>query len=326
MAQLFPDESLVDSPGCRFNIALSVDLDEWYHSQRWLDGEQSVRLPDRRALFRRIYSADRPCGEILGPTRQLLQLFRRFEVKCTFFALGEIAEWYPDLIREIASQGHEIGSHGLNHVDMTVLGPETFRQHLRETGDALQRLTGERPTGFRAPNLVYEPWATRILEAEGFLYDSSVVASRAFGGKYRGWKNAPTSPYHPAYSDIAKRGDAKLFELPLPPVPLIRLPAGSGIMTRAFGRAWTLTGLCHALRNGHTGYYCHPWEVGPRPLACPRTLKSRVFFRRTGPWMLRTLENLLERFASRIVPCHRCALDVDPGPVLIEESTSQGLR
>ena len=56
-------------------LALSVDLDEWYHSRRWVDGEQAVAVPDTTALFRRLYGRDRPIGEVVGPTHDLLALF-----------------------------------------------------------------------------------------------------------------------------------------------------------------------------------------------------------------------------------------------------------
>src|SRR5262245_6968658 len=206
-----------------FGLGLSVDLDEWYHSRRWVDGGQAHSLPDTRALFRRLYNSDRPAGEVIAPTRALLDLFDRHRCRVTFFILGEIAEWYPDLVREIARRGHEIGSHGEHHVDMTVLGPDRFARDLETAAARLERLVGQRPVGYRAPNLVYAPWATRILEDHGFIYDATVAVSRPIAGKYKGWSRAPAHPYHPSYDDIARPGDARLVELPLPAFPVLRL-------------------------------------------------------------------------------------------------------
>ena len=87
-------------------LVLSVDLDEWYHSRRWVDGRQAHGVVDNRELFQRLYGADRPAGEIIPPARALLDLFRRHGVRATFFVLGEIAQYYPDLVREIAGEGH----------------------------------------------------------------------------------------------------------------------------------------------------------------------------------------------------------------------------
>ena len=89
-------------------LALSVDLEEWYHSGRWLRGPSIQPVPDMQGLFQRLYGSDHPAGEVVAPTRALLDLFDRHGVKVTFFVLGEIARYYPDLVREVADRGHEI--------------------------------------------------------------------------------------------------------------------------------------------------------------------------------------------------------------------------
>ena len=288
-------------------LGLSVDLDEWFHSRRWVDGTQSHAVPDTTALFRRLYNSDRPAGEVVAPTRALLDLFDRHRVRVTFFILGEVAEWYPDLVREVADRGHEIASHGQRHVDITVLGEDRFARDLDASIATLERLTGQRPTGYRAPNLVYAPWATRVLESRGFVYDATVCVSRPIGGKYRGWSQAPIHPYHPSYDDVAKPGDAKLVELPLPPFPGLRLAAASGIITRIFGFHWTSIALRTASRTGSTMYYFHPWEVGPRPRTDGSRVRNAVFLRRTGPWMMRAVDRILTQHRGGVLTARECA-------------------
>ncbi len=289
------------------SLVLSVDLDEWFHSRRWVDGVQSASVPDLRPLFRRVYGGEAPGGDVVAPTRLLLDLFDRHRVRCTFFVLGEVARWYPDLVREIARRGHEIGCHGMHHVDMPVLGPAVFAAQLEEAAGILHALTGRRPVGYRAPNLVYEPWATRVLEDHGFLFDATVCVSRPIGGKYHGWANAPLHPYHPSYGAVGRPGEARLVELPLPPFPVIRLSAGSGILTRILGFHWTMTSLRWALRTGDTGFYFHPWEVGQRPVVEGHRLRNAVFLRRTGPWMLDAVDRIIGRFRDRIVTGRQAA-------------------
>ncbi|HEX5473715.1 MAG TPA: polysaccharide deacetylase family protein [Vicinamibacterales bacterium] len=289
-----------------YHLALSIDLDEWYHSRRWVDGGQKVAVPDMPALFEKLYRQPRPSGDVVAPTRALLDLLDRHRCRCTFFTLGEMGEWYPDLIREIVARGHELGCHGMHHVDMTVLGPDEFRRQLTRAAETLDSVAGVRPRGYRAPNLVYAPWATRILEETGFEFDASVCVSRPIGGKYKGWAGAPLHPYHPGYDNVAVPGDARLMEVPLPCFPVLRLSAGSGIITRIVGYRWTSIALSSTIRTGHTSYYFHPWEVGVRPRPDGHWLKNRIFLRRTGPWMLRAVDRILTTFADRIVPVGEC--------------------
>lgn len=289
-----------DPAGAGHRIAMSVDLEEWFHSRRWIDGQQAHRVPDTGDILRRIYGAPAPAGEVLPPTRRLLEIFAAHDCRVTFFVLGEIAEWYPDLIREIAAHGHEIASHGMRHVDIPVLGHERFGRELGESLDLLERLTGMRPVGYRAPNLVYPSWATRILEQHGIRYDSSVAVSRAVGGKYQGWSHAPLSPYRPSYDDIAARGDARIVEVPLPSFPVLNVAAGSSIFTRVIGYHWTSVALRSRVRTGDTAYYVHPWEFARRPQTSGHWLRNRIFLRRMGPWMDRTLNRILGHFAGRI--------------------------
>ncbi len=288
-------------------LALSVDVDEWFHSRRWVDGKQERAVPDMSAVCRRLYGRDRPIGEVIEPTLALLDLFDRHHCHCTFFILGQIAEWYPDLVSRIAGRGHEIACHGFHHVDMSVLGPRRFAEELGRTVREIESLTGTRPVGFRAPNLVFEPWATAVLEDLGFVYDSTVCASRPIGGKYRGWSNAPRHPYHPSYEAIGRPGDARLVELPIPAFPVVKIAAGSGILTRVVGFHWTMTALKHTARTGDTVFYFHPWEVGARPRPEGHRLRNALFLRHTGVWMMRAVERIVEHFETRIATAREIA-------------------
>src|SRR4051812_16251885 len=63
--------------------------------------------------------------------RNILELFAQYNVVGTFFVLGWVAEKFPQLVREIAAAGHEIGSHGYAHQRLMRLKPEEFRRDLR---------------------------------------------------------------------------------------------------------------------------------------------------------------------------------------------------
>jgi peptidoglycan/xylan/chitin deacetylase (PgdA/CDA1 family) len=270
---------------------MSVDLDEWYHC-RWATGAAHSRWPDTAAVFREHYGRDGPAGELVAPTRRILDLFERHRVRGSFFILGEVATHYPDLVREIEARGHEVGCHGFHHVDIDLLGPDGFARELARARAALDALLARPVDGYRAPNLLLRDWMIPTLRAQGFRYDVSVCTSRALLGKDFGHRHVADNPYR--FRDRFSVPDAAgdLVEIPLPTFPVLRLPAATGILTRVAGVRWTTVALRHALRGGDAQYYFHPYELGERP-RIPLGLRERVFLRRLGPWMERAVERIL---------------------------------
>jgi peptidoglycan/xylan/chitin deacetylase (PgdA/CDA1 family) len=275
-------------------VVLSVDVDEWYHC-RWATGSPHARWKDTDAFFREHYKSDRPAGELVAPTRRILDLFERHGVRGTFFVLGEVARFYPELVREIEARGHEVGCHGDHHVDIDLLGEEGFRRELSRGRESLLALVQRPLTGYRAPNLLLRDYMIPILRESGFRYDVSVCTSRSYLGKDFGHDHYAQNPYRfrDRFSQPELSGD--FVEIPLPVFPGLRLPAATGILTRVAGVWWTLPSLRDALRTGDAQYYFHPYELGPLP-AIRLSLRERLFLRRLGPWM----ENAVERIVLRL--------------------------
>src|SRR5512139_1512542 len=71
--------------------------------------------------------------------------------KCTFFVVGDVAEAYPSLIKEISSEGHEIACHLHRHIPLDQLTRETFRKGLEANREAVLRAGAAEVKGFRAP-------------------------------------------------------------------------------------------------------------------------------------------------------------------------------
>lgn len=272
---------------------MSVDLDEWYHC-RWATGSPRSRWKDTATFFREHYGRAEPPGELREPTRKILALFDRLGIRASFFILGEVARFYPDLVREIDARGHEVGCHGFHHVDIDLLGPEGFRSELSSAKEALSSLVSRPIVGYRAPNLLLRDWMIPILRENGFHYDASVCTSRRLAGKEFGHDHVAVNPYlfRDGFSRPDPHGD--MVEIPLPIFPLLRLPAGTGILTRVLGLTWTFVGLRYALRTGDTQYYFHPYECGSRP-AVPLSWRERIFLRRVGPWMEKAVASVVER-------------------------------
>lgn len=113
-------------------------------------------------------------GPLVGVPR-LLNLLDRKGIRATFFVPGYTAHRYPGTVRDIVTAGHEIGHHGYLHEQPSRLSVEQEIEALDAGLDALADVAGVRPRGYRAP--MWDPsWETpRLLQARGFLYDSSLM-------------------------------------------------------------------------------------------------------------------------------------------------------
>ena len=115
--------------------------------------------------------------------------------KGSFFVLGWIAERYPDVVRRIQKEGHEIACHGYAHELIYAQSKEEFRQDIRRAKAILEDITGCEVIGYRAPGYSItnkSQWALEILVEEGFKYDSSIFPIRH---DFYGMANAPRFPF-----------------------------------------------------------------------------------------------------------------------------------
>jgi peptidoglycan/xylan/chitin deacetylase (PgdA/CDA1 family) len=91
-------------------------------------------------------------------TPKLLDLLGRYDAHATFFLIGSYAWQCPDLVREISTRGHAIGNHTETHPNLFMLGPAQIRDELRRCQDAIASALNARPTWFRPPWGLRNPW------------------------------------------------------------------------------------------------------------------------------------------------------------------------
>lgn len=96
-------------------------------------------------------------SRVADSVRGLLEMLDRYGARGTFFVLGWLADRKPEIVREIASAGHEIASHGWDHRRVTEQTPERFRQSVRQSKQVLEDISGEPVRGFRAPSFSITP-------------------------------------------------------------------------------------------------------------------------------------------------------------------------
>jgi peptidoglycan/xylan/chitin deacetylase (PgdA/CDA1 family) len=90
-------------------------------------------------------------GPSVPYTGQVLDILRRNHVHATFFLCGANAERYPDLVRRIKAEGHEIGNHTYSHPYLYLMDREKIAAEIDRTQETLQKISGERPRLFRPP-------------------------------------------------------------------------------------------------------------------------------------------------------------------------------
>ena len=117
--------------------ALGIDVEEWYHIS-------GLDFPE--GLSEKFES------RIVVNTEKILDLLNRIQTKATFFVLGVIAERFPDLIKKINSDGHEIASHGYLHQRLALQDRETYRADIRRGKSLLEDQIGTAVLGYRAPS------------------------------------------------------------------------------------------------------------------------------------------------------------------------------
>lgn len=152
---------------------LTIDVEDWFHI---LELPAEIPVQDWIKLENRV----------LENTLSLLDLLRRYNAKATFFVLGWVAQYYPDLIREIAKQGHEIATHGYSHQLIHSLTPQEFARDINLSLEYLSRVTSNPIRGYRAPGFSLTEdclWALDILLDLGLSYDASIFPlKRNHGG------------------------------------------------------------------------------------------------------------------------------------------------
>ena len=112
-------------------------------------------------------------GEVGVP--RLLDLFREFGIRVTWFVPGHSVETFPEQSAAIVEAGHEVGLHGYSHENPIAMTPDQEEAVLDRCIDLLEGLTGERPAGYVAPWWEFSAVTADLLLARGIEYDHSLM-------------------------------------------------------------------------------------------------------------------------------------------------------
>lgn len=150
-----------------FDEMQSLLTDEW-SKKLHINGAQT-KDPDRNSDDKNIVQDEKPKQDHNsssgrkkvaltfddGPhpknTLKILDLLDKYDAKATFFMLGNRVDFYPDIVKKVADQGHELGNHTWNHKDLTAISKEEGIQEVERTNVAIRNAAGRDSTVFRPP-------------------------------------------------------------------------------------------------------------------------------------------------------------------------------
>jgi len=262
--------------------ALSIDLEEWYHSEL---------VEGRRSSFSQAEEATNP----------ILELLDRYQTKASFFIVGEVAEQNPGLIQSIFEKGHEIGCHGYSHKLLWKLDESLFREELERFHSVMEKILVKiKIKGFRAPCFSLDnrsKWALRVLSDYGYQYDASIFPVKI--NPLYGISGAPAQPYRISFEDVRKEDpQSPLMEFPLCPLTIgrLKIPISGGFYFRILPLPFLYWGLKRINRDKPFLLYFHPWESYEKTPRFKLPLFNRVISYYGVSSALKKLEFLLEHF------------------------------
>jgi len=270
------------SPPAVIRNALTIDVEDYYQVSAF---EDDVHRSDWGTYPQRV----------VGNTQRLLDLFETHNVQGTFFVLGWVAEQYPSLVREIASRGHELGSHSYWHRLVYRQTPDEFRTDLVRSKKVIEDAAGHEVVAYRAPSFSITGkslWALEILVEEGFRIDSSIFPI------YHDRYGIPDARRDLHAFDTA-RGEIWEFPAAVHRILGVNLPISGGGYFRLLPIRLTTRWLADVNRTQKRPFvfYIHPWELDPdQPRLEVGTRRSRFRHYLNLESTQRKLETVCNRF------------------------------
>jgi len=248
---------------------LTVDLEPWmcYYDTHRLD----KRLDN---------------NQLVGLTKRILKILEKHGLRATFFVMGEVYNWYPSLIKEIAQAGHEIAFHTSAHAQ--TYDRDLLLRELRTGSNLLKRF---KVRGFRAARMTLHPDAVKILRRNGFKYDSSLYAPLGRPFRIGGMVEVPISTY-----PLLKGRDRFAFPRNFfDALRNIELPFGSGYFVGLLSPR-LLNRLIESFNKQDKSavFFIHPWQLSEIP-GLPTTIMEKVT---KFPYRMRISKEKMESILS----------------------------
>lgn len=219
---------------------LGMDVEDWFHldyfNKEECDTSQSTM--DGLTLY--------------------LDLLKQYEIKTTFFVVGELVSKYKDELNLILEHGHEIALHSYSHIRPLNLSISEFREDTQKGMAVLKDVLNVDPQGYRAPCFSLDRERLDILKNEfNLIYDSSKIKfdSHDLYGRIE------LNDFDSLAEDIYKKDLFLEFEASTVEIFGKSLPVSGGGYLRIFPWFLTKTLLKKYMKtNGNYFFYIHPFE------------------------------------------------------------------
>jgi len=227
---------------------IGIDFEDWYHPE----------------LIQKYISKKDNQPKIIQGIDKILDLLRRKDTKATFFVVGELLEFKPELLDLILDNDHEIGFHTMKH---DRIDSPNFKEKFEEEIKKFDKLTDGNSKGFRAPSFSLNnnsSWLIDVLEKNDYVYDSSVVPAKT---RLYGIPNAEKKPYKISSKFLEGNSkDGKIIEFPMMVTKFLgkKIPAAGGFYLRTLpSRIIENTIKSYEKENLPGVFYIHSWELTP---------------------------------------------------------------
>ena len=261
---------------------LGIDFEDWFHPE----------------LIQKYISNDNHQPKVIQGIEKIINLLRLKDTKATFFVVGELLQFKPELLDIILENGHEIGFHTMNHTRIDSLNfQEKFEQEIKE----FHKLTDGHSKGFRAPSFSLNKkssWIISVLEKNNYTYDSSVVPAKT---KLYGIPEAQKNPYKITSRSLETNSDSgKIIEFPLMVTKLLgkSIPVGGGFYLRSLPFKIIKNSFHNYEKQEIPGvFYVHSWELTPEFMPKIKLPKQESFITYHNlEKVFSRMENLLDKF------------------------------
>jgi peptidoglycan-N-acetylglucosamine deacetylase len=241
---------------------LGIDFEDWFHPE----------------LIKKYLKEEKFEPKVINGIGKILELLRKNDTNATFFVVGELLEYEPEILDKILENGHEIAFHTMHHTRLNDFNSkEQFLDELKK----FSSLTNNKSKGFRAPTFSLDSstsWAIEALVENDYIYDSSIVPAK---NSMYGHPNAQENPYKISSKSIENQDEnAKLMEYPLLVTRFLgkKVPAGGGFYLRTLPMRIIKNAIKeYEKKEIPATFYIHSWELTPEFMPRIRLSKKDNF-------------------------------------------------